>query len=97
VEIDGIDQPIELAGPAEGGRVSRPGIVLVHKDELILPAEWSAGEVTLAEQDPRTAVVYSLPVEVEVVGALGPDDREQIVQETLRRLRRALRAQLGMA
>ena len=36
------------------------------------------------------AITYRLPVEIEVVGRLDPAVREDIVQEALRRLRRAI-------
>ena len=86
-----LEEPTE---PAEvhGGVVRRSGIALVHEGEVILAAPGSEAEVERAEQDARMTIVYRLPVEIEVIGRLEPAVREDIIQEALRRLRRAIQA-----
>lgn len=85
------EQPDDfLAGRRRGGQVRRTGIALVHRGEFILPAPGSEAEIQQLEEDARTTINYHLPVEVEIVGALDEEQREEIVQEALRRLRRAI-------
>ena len=86
----------EASGPARphGGLVRQTGIALVHEGEMVVPASGSEAEIVLAEQDARNEIHVHLPVVVEVHGTDGhARAMEQTIDETLRRLRRAIEAQ----
>lgn len=78
------------AGP--GAVVTDTGIALVHEGEFIYAAAGSEAEVAVAEMDARLSVNIHLPVIIEVVGQWNDADLERTVDETLRRLRRAVEA-----
>jgi hypothetical protein len=71
-------------------RVTRTGIALVHKGELILPAAGSEAEGELVADDARAVVHYYFPVEIEVRAAPDPIDPEEIIERTLARFARYL-------
>lgn len=89
-DVDRGERPGGSSGRVHGGRVRRTGIAVVHENEIIYPAESSEAEVNIAWDDDRTAIHYHFPVQIEIVGAVPPAEREDIVQESLGRLRRAV-------
>jgi hypothetical protein len=84
-------------GAPHGGVVRRSGIALVHRGEVILAAAGSEAQVDVLAADARTTIQYTLPVEVELVGGLSPREREELIQEALRRLRRSIETRFGEA
>lgn len=66
------------------------GLAVVHRGEVIRPAEGSQAEIAQADVDARTEITYSMPIVIEVGGPIESDEREAIIAETLGRLRRAI-------
>jgi len=83
----------QASSDAVGGVVRDTGFALVHRGELILPAPGSEAVVEALQHDQRTTINYRFDVEVEYVGSLGDARQEEIINETLRRLRRAIENQ----
>jgi hypothetical protein len=84
------DQRRDPVAAPLGGVVERTGLALVRRGELILPAEGSEAEVTLAEQDARHEIHVHLPVVIEVVGERDALAVERVADNALRRVRMAL-------
>jgi hypothetical protein len=63
-----------------GGRVERTGLALVHEGEYIVPAAGSEAEISSATEQAGRVVNYYFPVEVEIVGELGPEHMEAVAQ-----------------
>jgi hypothetical protein len=63
-----------------GGRVERTGLALVHEGEYIVPAAGSEAEISSATEQVGRVVNYYFPVEVEIVGELGPEHMEAVAQ-----------------
>jgi hypothetical protein len=79
-----------------GGRVERTGIALIHEGEYVVPAPGS--EAALSPGDPPGApgpLVWSFPVEVEVVGQLSDTQRDQVARHVFDELDEALRRRGG--
>ena len=63
-----------------GGRVERTGIALVHEGEYIAPAPGSEAQITSGGEQVGRVVNYYFPVEIEIVGELGPQHMEAVAQ-----------------
>lgn len=63
-----------------GGRVERTGLALVHEGEYVVPAAGSEAEIAPAAEQAGRVVNYYFPVEVEIVGELGPEHMEAVAQ-----------------
>jgi hypothetical protein len=63
-----------------GGRVERTGLALVHEGEYIVPAPGSEAEIAPETDQAGRVVNYYFPVEVEIVGELGPEHMEAVAQ-----------------
>lgn len=75
-----------------GGRVERTGIALVHEGEYVMPAPGS--EAVFSPSDGtggRGRVVWSFPVEVEVVGELSDTQLDAVAKHVFDELDLALR------
>jgi hypothetical protein len=70
--------------PATPQRVERPGIVLVHEDDLIFPSEDSAAGLAAMQGG---VVNYYFPVEIEVIGG-----HERMAEEIFGALRMHIEA-----
>lgn len=69
-----------LPGFDGGGRVERTGLAVVHEGEYIVPAPGSEATVALEAEETGRVVNYYFPVEVEIVGELGPEHMEAVAQ-----------------
>ncbi|RJL35436.1 hypothetical protein [Bailinhaonella thermotolerans] len=79
-----------------GGRVERTGIALVHEGEYIVPAPGSEAVLSPgAGADPDGRVVWSFPIEVEVVGELSDAQLDTVARHVFDELDVALRRQGG--
>ena len=67
-------------------RVTRTGIALVHRGELILPASGSEAEGEQVADDAQANIVYRFPIHIEIRNAGQPVDTEAIINEALNRL-----------
>jgi hypothetical protein len=80
--------------PLVGGRVAATGIALVHEGEVIVPGPDSAAEIDMLRHDVGHEIRITLPVVVELAPAADAYAHlDEIVDETLRRLRTAIEAQ----
>ena len=65
-----------IPGFDAGGRVERTGIALVHEGEYIVPAADSEAVIAVTDGEGPGAtsqvINYHFPVEIEVIGDLGP-------------------------
>jgi hypothetical protein len=69
-----------LPGFQGGGRVERTGLALVHEGEYVVPAPGSEAVVAPEGEEVGRVVNYYFPVEVEIVGELGPEHMEAVAQ-----------------
>jgi hypothetical protein len=69
-----------LPGFQGGGRVDRTGLAVVHEGEYIVPAPGSEAVVAPEAEEAGRVVNYYFPVEIEVVGELGPEHMEAVAQ-----------------
>ncbi|MBU2670211.1 hypothetical protein KOI35_42595 [Actinoplanes bogorensis] len=76
-----------------GGRVERTGIALVHEGEHIVPAAGS--EAVIGPGGPSQQVVWTFPVEVEVVGELTAAQVGAVTRQVFDELDMALRRRTG--
>jgi hypothetical protein len=63
-----------------GGRVDRSGLAVVHEGEYIVPAPGSEAAISPDAAASGRVVNYYFPVEVEIVGELGPEHMEAVAQ-----------------
>ena len=85
------DELAALPAYAEGGRVDRTGIALVHEGEHITPAPGSEAVVSPLSGEAGDRVVnWHFPVEIEVVGQLSEDQRRAVAGHVYAELRDAL-------
>jgi hypothetical protein len=83
----------ELPAFAEGGRVERTGIALVHEGEYIVPAEGSEAVVSGGAGGgggAGTVINYYFPIEIEVIGTLGPHQVRRVAEHVFDELGREL-------
>jgi hypothetical protein len=80
-----------MPGYAWGGRVERTGIALVHEGEYVVPAPGSEAVISPAAGPAGTPVVWSFPVEVEVVGELSEEHLRAVATHVFDELDTALR------
>lgn len=59
-------------------RVEKPGVVLVHENDVIFAAEGSTAQLSSLA---AAVVTYSFPVEIEIVGGGGEALLEQLCEE----------------
>jgi hypothetical protein len=73
---------MELPAFAAGGRVEETGIALVHAGEYIMPAPGSEATISQWTMDGADGQIinYYFPVEIEVVGSLGPDQMQRVAE-----------------
>lgn len=83
------EEPAGIDAYAEGGRVDRTGIALVHEGEYIVPEAGSAA-VLSRRAGAGTVVNYHFPVEVEVVGALQSHHIQRVADHVFAELDREL-------
>lgn len=70
---------IGVRGFADGGRVERTGIALVHQGEYVVPAPGSEAVISAGEGPRGGAVInYYFPVEVQIVGTPTAEQLRQI-------------------
>jgi hypothetical protein len=75
-----------------GGRVERTGIALVHEGEHVVPAPGSEAVISPEGAGPAgQPVVWSFPVEVEVVGRLSEAHLQAVAMHVFDELDIALR------
>lgn len=102
VEIGGVDSgaparepepgdPVVVPESAFGGRIERTGIALVHEGEFVVPAPGS-GAVLSPPGSGGSPVIWTFPVEVEVVGQLSEEHLRAVAQHVFDELDVALRA-----
>jgi hypothetical protein len=80
---------------AQGGRVERTGIALVHQGEWIVPAEGSEALVSHGPGEATgagPAVDFRFPVAVEIIGELDETHLQQIAEYLYDDLDSALRS-----
>jgi hypothetical protein len=82
-----------VPGFATGGVVQSTGLALVHEGEWIVPAPGSEAEIDPRDTGGGTVAAYNFPIEVEVIGSLGDDQRREIAEHVFAELDSALRAQ----
>lgn len=104
IEIDGADpgaparepepgDPSRVPESAFGGRIERTGIALVHEGEYVVPAPGSGAVLSSPGSRPAgSPVVWTFPVEVEVVGRLSEEHLRAVAQHVFDELDVALRA-----
>jgi hypothetical protein len=63
-----------------GGRVERTGLAVVHEGEYVVPAPGSEAAIAPDAEEAGRVVNYYFPVEVEIVGELGPEHMEAVAQ-----------------
>jgi hypothetical protein len=81
---------IEIPGFASGGRVMNDGLVVVHKDEYIMPAAGSDAQIEPVASPNGDVINYYFPVEVVVVGTLPDDEVARIEARIWEQLRHAI-------
>jgi hypothetical protein len=69
-----------LPGFQDGGRVDRTGLAVVHEGEYIVPAPGSEAGISPDPDSGGRIVNYYFPVEIEIVGELGPEQMEAVAQ-----------------
>lgn len=74
-----------------GGRVERTGIALVHEGEYVVPAPGSEAVISPAAGTSGQPVVWSFPVEVEVIGELSEEHLRTVATHVFDELDTALR------
>jgi hypothetical protein len=83
VDASGADRAGRLAvlpGFQGGGHVERTGLAVVHEGEYIVPAPGSEAVVAPEGEQTGRVVNYYFPVEIEIVGELGPQHMEAVAQ-----------------
>jgi hypothetical protein len=75
-----------------GGRVHQTGIALVHEGEYIVPAPGSEAEIEQLAGGGGT-VAYSFPIEIEVIGSLGDEQKRELADYVFEELNTALELQ----
>lgn len=80
----------ESNSASRGARVRRTGIALVHEGELVLPAAGSEAQSEVVLADARSVIHYHFPVEIEVRAPAEGPDPDELFEEMLDRLARAL-------
>ena len=71
-------------------RVSRTGLAVVHRGELVLPAAGSEAQAERVGEDARAVIHYHFPVIIEVRGAPEARSPEDVVAEALDRAAQGL-------
>ncbi|MEV8630882.1 hypothetical protein AB0395_04425 [Streptosporangium sp. NPDC051023] len=95
-ESAGVEGLFVMPAFEAGGRVDRTGIALVHEGEYIVPAPGSEAVLSpAAVTGTAERVVWSFPVEVEVVGELSDAQLDAVARHVFDELDVALRRQGG--
>jgi hypothetical protein len=84
---------IELPAFQAGGRVDRTGLALVHEGEYVVPAAGSEAEIAALPGGGGAPTAYHFPIEVEVIGTLGEQEKRELVDRVFAELDAALRGQ----
>jgi hypothetical protein len=72
----------EVPAFRDGGLVERDGLALLHKDELVIPAEEARAQITPVELAAGDRVHLDFGVEVVVVGGI-PEAEKVALEERL--------------
>jgi hypothetical protein len=78
-----------------GGRVERTGIALVHEGEYVVPAAGSEAVFSPGAAGAPDRMVWSFPVEVEVVGELSDTQLDAVARHVFDELDEALHRRGG--
>lgn len=85
-----LEDLVQAASPSTM-RVERDGLSVVHEGELIVPV--AGAEARL--EPLRSASTVEVPIEIEITVGISAAEREDIIQEALRRLRIAIETSGG--
>jgi hypothetical protein len=79
---DGMIVRAEVPEFRDGGQVERDGLALLHKDEVVIPAEEARAQIASVEPGADGRMHLSFGVEVVVVGGI-PEEEMVALEERL--------------